>query len=277
MRIGLTMLGLIMAIGHGQAYKLTPFIADGNDNTAVIICPGGSYFWLDTHTEGREVAKRLQQAGISAFLLEYRVAGVSAFITHNRLVRRGVRYPDMLDDLQRAIKEVRQDSVRYGICPDRVGVMGFSAGGHLVALAGQQFDRPGADDNVRPDFIASIYPVVTFTEECAHRRSRRGIMGERSGSRPELADSLSLERHVRPDMPPVFLVNCMDDPTVHPHNAELLDSALTAVGVDHVYHKFEKGGHGFGATASKTSVEAATWFDLFLEWIDDMYKGEFER
>lgn len=147
----------------------------------------------------------------------------------------------MLDDLQRAIKEVRQDSVLYGICPDRVGVMGFSAGGHLVALAGQQFDRLGADDNVRPDFIASIYPVVTFTEECAHRRSRRGIMGERSGSRPELADSLSLERHVRPDMPPVFLVNCMDDPTVHPHNAELLDSALTAVGVDHVYHKFEKG------------------------------------
>ncbi|MDE7386340.1 MAG: alpha/beta hydrolase [Muribaculaceae bacterium] len=270
----MAVMGLMMACVQARGYRLTPFPAAGPDSTAVIVCPGGSYFWLDRQTEGYDVARRLQEAGISAFVLEYRVAGVPAFITHSRLFRRGVRYPDMLDDLQRAILEVRGDADRYGIRPDRVGVLGFSAGGHLVALSGEQFDRcPGA----RPDFIGSIYPVVTFTEDCTHRRSRRGIIGDRSPRYAALADSLSLERHVRPDMPPVFLMNCLDDPVVDSRNAVLLDSALTAGGIDHRYIQYATGGHGFGATPSKTSPEAAGWFDSFVEWLRGLFKDDQAR
>ncbi|MDE7473359.1 MAG: alpha/beta hydrolase [Muribaculaceae bacterium] len=270
----MAIMGLMMACVQARGYRLTPFPADGPDSTAVIVCPGGSYFWLDRQTEGYDVARRLQEAGISAFVLEYRVAGVPEFISHSRLLRRGVRYPDMLDDLQRAILEVRADADRYGIRTDRVGVMGFSAGGHLVALAGQQFDRcPGA----RPDFVASIYPVVTFTDECTHRRSRRGIIGDRPDRYAGLLDTLSLERHVRPNMPPVFLMNCMDDPVVDPRNAVLLDSALTAGGVDHTYIQYATGGHGFGATAAKTSPEAAGWFDAFVKWLAERFKDDSGR
>ena len=251
--------------------NMTPFLADGDNRPAVIVCPGGSYFWLDREPEGVDVARWLQRSGISAFVLEYRVAGIEAFITHSRLLRRGNRYPDMLLDLQRAIEIVRCDSSKFHIDPRRVGVMGFSAGGHLVVLAGERFDMFGHDRDVRPDFIVSIYPVVTFTHESMHRRSRRGIMGEGSAVNYEMADSLSLERHVRPDMPPVFLVNCKDDPVVDYRNAVLLDSALTAAGVEHRYIQYATGGHGFGCTAAKTSAEAAAWPDTFIDWFNNHF------
>lgn len=251
--------------------RMTPYLAAGEDNTAVVVCPGGSYFWLDRSTEGHDVAEWLQSNGISAFVLEYRVAGVEAFITHSRIARRGNRYPDMLLDLQRAVSLVRRDSARYRVDPARVGVMGFSAGGHLVVMAGERFDMSGDTADVRPDFIASIYPVVTFTDASMHRRSRRGIMGEGRAINAAMADSLSLERHVRPDMPPVFLINCKDDPVVNYRNSELLDSALSAAGVPHLYIQYPDGGHGFGCTASKTSAGAATWPGRFLEWLDDLF------
>ena len=235
---------------------------------------GGSYFWLDRGTEGADVARWLQRNGISAFVLEYRVAGIEAFITHSRLLRRGNRYPDMLLDIQRAIELVRCDSSKYHIDPHRVGVMGFSAGGHLVVLAAERFDAFGRGRDVRPDFVASIYPVVTFTHESMHKRSRRGIMGEGSAINDAMADSLSLERHVRPDMSPVFLVNCKDDPVVDYRNSVLLDTALTAAGVEHRYIQYATGGHGFGCTAAKTSAEAATWPEAFIKWLNNNFLDE---
>lgn len=254
--------------------RMTPYLAPGDGNMAVIVCPGGSYFWHDRKTEGMDVARWLQSVGISAFVLEYRVGGIESFITHSRLVRRGNRYPDMLCDILRAIELVRCDSDSYGTDPSRVGVMGFSAGGHLAVLAGERFDKSigagGSDISLRPDFIVSVYPVVTFMQDCMHRRSRRGIMGEGRGVTSLLADTLSLERHVRPDMPPVFLMNCRDDRTVNYRNSELLDSALSHVGVQHRYLQYETGGHGFGVTASKTSSEAAQWPGELLKWLSDM-------
>ncbi len=253
---------------------MTPYLARGSGNMAVIVCPGGSYFWHDHKTEGADVARWLQSIGISAFVLEYRVGGIESFITHSRLVRRGNRYPDMLHDVLRAIESVRCDSALYGIDPSRVGIMGFSAGGHLAVLAGERFDQfgpfGGCGVSMRPDFLVSVYPVVTFTEDCMHRRSRRGIMGEGRGVTPGLADTLSVERHVRPDMPPVFLINCKDDPTVNYRNSELLDSSLTRAGVCHRYIQYETGGHGFGVTASKTSAEAASWPCEFIKWLTDI-------
>lgn len=259
--------------------KLTPFLANGNGNIACIVCPGGSYFWLDCETEGYGVARWLQANGISAFVLEYRVGGIPAFITHYRLIARGNRYPDMLQDVQRSIQLVRENAADFGIDSTKVGVMGFSAGGHLTGMAGMFFDnnalsligiRPQV--SLRPDFIAPIYPVVSFVDDCTHKRSRRGILGEGKSISRQMKDSLSLERHVRPDMPPTYLMNCIDDPIVKYHNSELLDSALTASGVPHRYVQFKTGGHGFGTNPHKTSSEAITWKEDFLSWLKKLFK-----
>ena len=258
---------------------LTPYLADGNNNIACIVCPGGSYFWLDKKTEGIGVAEWLQSQGISAFVLEYRVGGVPAFITHYRLIARGHRFPDMLQDVQRAIQLVRENADKYHIDPDKLGVMGFSAGGHLSAMSGLYFDTDVLSEfgirpkvSLKPDFIAPIYPVVSMTDKSVHKRSRRGLLGEGNSISKEMKDSLSLEKHVRVDMPPTYLMNCVDDPIVNYHNSELLDSAMTVKGVIHKYVQFKTGGHGFGATDSKTTKEAISWKEDFLEWLKTIFK-----
>ncbi|MGN0236666.1 MAG: alpha/beta hydrolase [Lepagella sp.] len=259
--------------------RLTPYLAEGDKNVAVIVCPGGSYFWLDRATEGEGVARWLQANGISAFVLEYRVAGVFGFVTHHRIMARGNRYPDMMLDVQRAIQLVRENAERYHIAPDRLGVMGFSAGGHLAAMSGIFFDTPFllqegifSSVSLRPDFIAPIYPVVSLVDRSVHKRSRRGLLGEGHDISPLMKDSLSLELHVRPDMPPTFLMNCVDDPIVDYHNSVLLDSAMTAIGAPHQYVQFATGGHGFGANPKKTSSEAIAWKEFFINWLKNLFK-----
>lgn len=259
--------------------KLTPYLVEGKENTAIIVCPGGSYFWHDIETEGVGVAEWLNSEGISAFVLEYRVGTVPGFIFHHRLLTRGNRYPDPLEDIQRSIQIVRENAAEYGIDPNKLGVMGFSAGGHLTAMSGLFFDtdvlgRFGINPKVslRPDFIAPIYPVVSFVDKSTHKRSRRGLLGEGKSISKEMKDSLSLERHVRGDMPPTFLMNCVDDPIVKYRNSELLDSAMTAKGVNHTYVQFKTGGHGFGATPEKTTPEAIVWKDLFIKWLNSIIK-----
>lgn len=262
-----------------EKVTLTPYIAPGKNNIACIVCPGGSYFWLDKKTEGIGVAEWLQSQGISAFVLEYRVAGINAFIWHDRYSRRGHRYPDMLQDVQRSIELIRDNADRYGIDPNRLGVMGFSAGGHLSAMSGIFFDTNSLaslgitpDVSLKPDFIAPIYPVVSLVDKSTHKRSRRGLLGEGKAISPEMKDSLSLEKHVHRDMPPVYLMNCVDDPIVDYHNSVLLDSAMTAAGVRHRYVQFKTGGHGFGANPQKTTSEAITWKDDFINWLRNLFK-----
>ncbi len=245
--------------------ELTPYISDAKhtlSNMAVIVCPGGSYFWHDIETEGHEVGRWLQQHGISAFVLNYRTAYVPAFVTHYRLVFRGNRYPDAQDDLRRTIQYVRLHAEEYHIDPSKIGAMGFSAGGHLVMSAAELFDVKD-----RPAFVAAIYPVVTMLEACVHKRSRRGLLGDSKVHNRLLCDKLSLERHVPSDCPPVFLVNCLDDPIVDFHNSVLLDSALTAQHIEHRYVQFSTGGHGFGASEQKGTEESRQWKAIFLDWI----------
>ena len=247
--------------------KLTPYPAAGSAGIAIIVCPGGSYFWHDTNTEGHDVGQWLQQNGISAFVLNYRTARVPAFATHYRLIFRGNRYPDPQDDLRQAVRYLKQHADDYGIDTTKIGAMGFSAGGHLVMSAAELFEK-----NDRPAFVAPIYPVVTMTESCVHKRSRRGLLGDSRTRNKALKDLLSLERHVPADCPPVFLVNCKDDPVVDYHNAILLDSALTARQIPHKYMLYETGGHGFGASDTKGTAECRQWRAQFLEWLKKVKK-----
>lgn len=237
-----------------------------NPKAAVVVCPGGSYCWLDYEGEGVEVAKYLQQNGISAFVLRYRVAGWWAWFTHGRILFRGHIAPDMYNDGKAALRWVAANASRYGIRPSTIGIMGFSAGGHMAM---SQAVYPG---EVRPAFAAPIYPVVTMTEDCVHKRSRRGLLGERRTRTAERMDKWSLERHVTKDCPPVFLVNCVDDPVVDYRNSVLLDSALSAAGVNHLYIQYKTGGHGFGVNEKKGTAESRPWKISFLKWLEEVLR-----
>ena len=259
MRIEL-LIGILMLFGQtAVGQKVFAFLPKTQTDTAVIVCSGGSYFWPANKTESDSVARSLQAEGIAAYVLHYRVGGIIPFITHSRLIFPGHHYPMPLDDLRQAIDGVRRAG--YG----RVGVMGFSAGGHL-ALAAALFNKGGQ----RPDFVAACYPVVTMRAPYVHKRSRRGLLGEYKKASRTMQDSLSLERHVSDDCPPVFLMNCVDDPIVDYHNTVLMDSALTAHHVPHRYVQYPTGGHGFGTTWSKTSKEASGWLDAFLDWLEEL-------
>lgn len=246
---------------------LTPYIVEGTNNPAVIVCPGGSYFWHDIDTEGHKVAQWLQANGISAFVLNYRTAYVPAFIFRYRYVFRGNRYPDPQEDLRRSIQLLKEREQEFGINTNKIGAMGFSAGGHLVMSAAELFE-----DSDKPAFVVPIYPVVTMTHNSVHKRSRRGLLGDNRKNNKILRDLLSLENHVPANCPPVFLVNCKDDPIVDYRNSELLDSALTEKKIPHKYIQYSSGGHGFGASYTKGTEECRKWKDEFLNWFDHNIK-----
>lgn len=265
--------------GTGMGTKkvtLTPFLPEGDGSfPAVIVCPGGSYFWLDKENEGIRVAEWLRSEGIAAFVLYYRTGGWAAFSFATKAAQHKNRHPAMIQDIQRAITTVRGRASEFHIDPDRLGVMGFSAGGHLVASAALYCDTDftGIANGVslRPDFSAPIYPVVTMEDGYVHKRSRRGLLGEKNMDNKVMRDSLSLERHVTPDAPPFFVLACKDDPIVDYHNSVVLDSALTAAGVPHEFTLYNEGGHGFGAVPEKQTAETSQWQDKFIKWFKDLF------
>lgn len=262
-------------IPYGKQVTLTPFIADHNESgLAVIVCPGGSYCWLDKENESDKVARWLQDNGITAFVLRYRVIGFGAYFCHHRILFRGKQYPDMITDAQRALQWVREHAEEYQIDPDKVGMMGFSAGGHLVMSTACFNEHDYLKDSgietevsLRPAFVALIYPVVTLREPYVHKRSRRALLSEKRHHDLMMMDSLSLELHIPANCPPVFLANCVDDPIVKYHNSVLLDSALTANTINHRYIQYQTGGHGFGASDEKGFDACHQWKQEFLEWI----------
>ena len=264
-------ISIIMLIGQlfsNQQPVLAPYPADSEKNTgaAVIVCPGGSYSWLDMKTEGRGVAEWLQSQGINAFVLKYNVANVSAYIFGYRVLGIGNKYPNMLHDVQLALQQVYESADAMQIDTARIGVMGFSAGGHLTMMS-----YTHNATNYKPHFLCPIYPVVTFSDErYIHRRSRRGALGVWGQWNGCMQDSLSIERHIAANCPPVFLVNCVDDPIVKYQNSELLDSALTANHIPHMYIQYQTGGHGFGASETKGTEESRKWKKEFLQWISNL-------
>ena len=179
-----------------------------------------------------------------------------------------------------AIRGNRIEGVAPSIAAD--GRRVIDAGGHLVMLSAELSDTDflalqGMESGVslRPDFVAPLYPVVTLQErDCVHKRSRRGLLGEGRVHNQALRDSLSLEMNVRGDLPPVFLLNCVDDPIVDYRNSDLLDSALTANKVPHSFVQYKIGGHGFGADPEKFSEETKHWQSTFLQWYHRQFANE---
>ena len=248
--------------------RVTPYLADSASNTgiAIVVCPGGSYSWLDMKVEGIGVAEWLQSNGINAFVLRYHVANVSAYMFGYRVLGLGNRYPKMLTDVENALEQVYEMADSLSINRARIGVMGFSAGGHLTMMS-YTHNRT----EYKPHFLCPMYPVVTFSDKrFVHKRSRRGALGVWGQWNEQMRDSLSIERHIPSDCPPVFLVNCVDDPIVKYQNSELLDSALTANQVPHTYIQYQTGGHGFGASETKGTDESRQWKKEFLQWISSL-------
>jgi len=268
-------------VKNGDEVVMYRYLPESPNGIGVIVCPGGSYYWLDVKGEGLEVAEWLASNGFTAFVLLYRTAGFGAFFWHYRLLARGNRHPDMITDGQRALQWVWENADECSVDRDKIGMMGFSAGGHLVmsaacfsstdflAMAGISH---GAD--LRPAFVAPIYPVVTMHEPYVHKRSRRGLIGDNRQHSKALIDSLSLERHIPDDCPPVFIVNCKDDPVVDYHNSELLDEALSEKSAPHVYFQYEEGRHGFGVSNVYGTPESRRWKDEFLKWIRSVIPQE---
>lgn len=263
---------------RAEHVMITPYMTQDSLNApTIIVCPGGSYHWLDVKGEGIEVCEWLSDHGVNAVLLQYRTAGLGSFIWHYRYIVRGNRHPDMICDIQRTIRYLRENAQAMGINPGRLGVLGFSAGGHL-ALSSACFSKTDYTDlaagpskvSLRPDFVGAIYPVVTLMGEYAHARSRKGLLGEWGKMSNKKRKAMSIERNIPENCPPVFLVNCKDDPVVDWHNSVILDNALTEACVSHVYYQYETGKHGFGVSNVYGSQESREWRNEFIKWLNEL-------
>jgi acetyl esterase/lipase len=224
---------------------------------AVIIAPGGSYARLSMNNEGRAPANYLNTLGVAAFVLRYRL---------------GPRYhhPIELGDAQRAIRLVRSRAAEWHIAPDRIGMMGFSAGGHLVSSAATHVDAGKADaadpiDRVssRPDFTVLGYPVISFVEPWTHQGSKANLLG--NAPDPSLARSLSSETQVTASTPPAFIYHTNADATVPVENAIAYFSALRKAGVPAEIHVFRNGPHGTGLAQQDPAL--AEWPRLLANWL----------
>jgi acetyl esterase/lipase len=251
--------GAPMAVGNEAADwpSITFFRARQPNGTAIIVAPGGSYTSLASNHEGRQVANLLNAAGVTAFVLKYRL---------------GPRYhhPVELGDAQRAIRLVRARAADFGIDADRIGMLGFSAGGHLTATAGTRFDAGRADapdpiDRVssRPDFIVLAYPVISFDPAIAHSTSIRNLLGDKPD--PKLLEDMSADRQVTAQTPPTFLFHTDGDTGVVPENSVRFYLALRRAKVPAEMHIFEKGPHGVGLAMNDPALSA--WSTLLTTWL----------
>ncbi|CAN5489983.1 alpha/beta hydrolase [soil metagenome] len=231
------------------------------NGAALLMPPGGGYSWVVMDKEGYEAAERFAEAGVTVFVMTYRLPqeGWSA----------GPAAP--LQDAQRAMRVIRAHAAEYAVDPRRVGVIGFSAGGHVAGLLALKFDKatyPAVDAfdlaSARPDFAVLMYPVATMAQPYAHPGSRKNLLGE--NPTPAAIAEWSLETNARPDAPPTFLIHAVDDASVPVENSLQLFEALRAKKVPVEVHLFEEGGHGFDIRFA-VGKPAAAWPDLVLAWM----------
>lgn len=252
---------------HGTADKDKPTLtvhlpaAGAANGCAVVICPGGGYQHLAMSYEGHDVAEWFNKFGVAGFVLKYRLAP-------------DYHHPAPLLDVQRAIRLVRERAADWHIDPHRVGVMGFSAGGHLASTAETHFDSGKADasdpidhQSCRPDFAILAYPVITMSDKFGHGGSKKNLLGPH----PEkgLAESLSNETQVTAQTPPTFLFHTAEDNAVPVENSVEFFLALRKAGVPAEMHVYEKGRHGLGLGTKDPKIAWAlrTWPDRLHDWM----------
>jgi acetyl esterase/lipase len=228
------------------------------NGTAVIICPGGGYSHLAMGHEGVEVAQRLNEMGVAAFVLKYRLPSDETMI--NKTI-------GPIQDAQQAIRVVRGRAGEWGLDPGHVGIMGFSAGGHLASTAGTHFQRAYiANKNnisLRPDFMILLYPVISFSDSIGHRGSRDCLLGKDPDT--SAIREYSNELQVTEQTPPAFIVQAEDDHTVPAENSLGFYEALLRRKVPAELHIYPKGGHGFGLHNPATKDQ---WLDRLRNWLD---------
>lgn len=234
------------------------YAAEKPTGTAIVICPGGGYGGLAMDHEGHQIGRWLNEHGISGFILDYRHRG------------KGYGHPAPLHDAQRAIRTVRSRAKEFGIDPSKIGILGFSAGGHLASSAVTHFDAGSKDATdpieragCRPDFGILCYPVIAFDQPFTHRGSQKNLLGE--GAAPELVKSMSSEQAVTDETPPCFLWHTMEDKGVPPENSIVFYSALLVHKVPCELHIYEKGRHGVGL--AKDIPGTSTWPDACIAWL----------
>ncbi|WP_179414416.1 alpha/beta hydrolase [Mucilaginibacter sp. E4BP6] len=239
---------------------ITPYFADKSkaNGTAVIICPGGGYSGLSMVNEGSSIAEAFNKIGVTAFVLTYRLPSDSIMVD---------KTIGPLQDAQRAIQIVRQQAVEWGINPNKVGIIGFSAGGHLASTAITHFDKVVINNknntNLRPDFGILIYPVISMGPK-THTGSKENLIGKHASQ--ELMDLYSNEKQVTSNTPPTFLVAAEDDNVVPVENTLMFYHALLDNKVKAEMHIYPAGGHGFGLH-NKTTKDL--WFDRLTNWMDE--------
>ncbi len=254
----------ILRISYVQSPEIAVYLPSKANSTGkgVLIFPGGGYHILAYDWEGTDIAKWLNSNGIAAFVVKYRLP-VSKSLVHPSEVP--------LIDAQRALRLVRGMHEKWQVDEHGIGIMGFSAGGHLASTLGTQFDRPvyqGVDawdkESARPDFMVLLYPVITFTRDSMHSGSRDALIG--SNPSAELARQYSSELQVREDTPPTILIHASDDEAVPVENSLLFYKALNENGVPASLHIYPSGGHGFSLGLRDPYLHS--WTDQVIRWMN---------
>jgi acetyl esterase/lipase len=247
------------AIGNEPADvpTITPYLPPRERATgaAVVVCPGGGYQHLADH-EGGPVAEWLNSIGVAAFVLKYRIAP-------------RYHHPAPMLDAGRALRAVRARAAEWGIDPHRIGILGFSAGGHLASTAATHFDAGRADSadpiervSSRPDLVILIYPVITMREQ-THGGSRRNLIGEHPD--PQLIAFMSNDEQVTKETPPAFLIHTVNDAVVPVENSLLFAAALRRAGVPYEMNLYERGPHGFGLAPNDAVL--SSWAERCADWL----------
>jgi acetyl esterase/lipase len=229
---------------------------------AVVICPGGGYGALAMDHEGHQIGQWLNSFGVAGFIVKYRHRNSGA----------GYGHPAPLQDAQRALRTVRSRAKEWGVDPNRIGILGFSAGGHLASSAATHFHESFYDakdqiDRVscRPDFAVLIYPVIAFGEPFTHMGSQKNLLGAEAD--PALVEKMSSEKQVTPQTPPTFLLSTWEDTAVPAENSIAFYLALRKAKVPAEMHIFLKGPHGFGLGKDRGAVSA--WPMLCQKWMEE--------
>jgi len=258
----------IVRISKVQSPEIAVFLPAKKNSTgqAIIICPGGGYAYLAYNWEGTDVAKLLNAKGITAIVLKYRLPNSKSNITPNL---------SPLMDAKRAMRMVRANADKWGVKKNNIGIMGFSAGGHLASTLATHFedgDRNSKDSieqqSSRPDFAVLVYPVISMDKKITHMGSHNNLIGENADA--ALSNLYSNELQVTKQTPPTFLLHATDDKAVPVENSLRFYQSLKDNGVPVEMHIFLTGGHGFGLALGKGALE--TWTDLLIMWMRGLGK-----